>query len=1223
MKKDDFIILLLKYWRNCLADADRTDFNPRDFDNSEGAVGTPLSDVANGRISAVKAESLIAFHKDRKSSDGKKNRKRNNGNKRSHVKDDDAEITEVKVLVCPVVAAPIPEHGKQVVGKDRLITPVWIPAALHIDGRLAPVPDDPPWIPRNLLEPMETNNQTLGDLEASDKFLGANSFPPRADDPSSRLGWGDVWRYANEMLKAVAGQTLGNFSLDGFTAWRQSFILLDIPRGSAKDVVKFYDQLQHDLDRGRIALPALLKRYGSLNDNELAGLLSPDKEIRKSAEHLGQMNHKFGLSKSQREALHHALAMEDGEILAVNGPPGTGKTTLIQSIVASLWVEAALRGGDPPIIVATSTNNQAVTNVIESFGKVEEDDRLLSGRWIPDIKSYGLYCPAKSKQEDAREFQISKWDEMGFCLSKSAEDGSANGDQTNIETKDFVASAEKHFLDRYSKYAGQMVPDVKSAVEYLHKKLAEVAGEIKNGPELLLRLKSLNDKISSDYGPDGGIEAFISKLGQDIERCHDRAQLLEGVRQGWRKFNSGGPGWVILLNFIPWLMKIFPGAKQQLADHNESYFSEKGVKVEADLADAGSIRDFFNRGINEVREEQHRFSAAIKLAGRDKSDRDLADRDWNGWLTRNNLHGEPSLSPAVLESLDTTLRYRAFKLATHFWEGRWLLEIKDYLERPPKYPQSEQEQKRRWRRYAKLAPCVVVTLYKLEPFFNAFGRAAGEDEPTRIPLYEFIDWLIIDEAGQVAPDVAGANFSLAKKALVVGDVMQLKPVRGITPGIDVANMKKKNHSVAVSKEDVKAIDAAGFSVSEGKVMAGGNVMKIAQRASRFKTLKAREGERGMFLAEHRRCAREIIEYCNELAYDGRLEPMRETESPLPLPRLGYAHINGEPEQKGNSRRNPVEARVIARWIEEHQELLKSPYGNIPIEKIVTVVTPFRLQAQLIKDELVNRKLGAIKVGTVHVLQGAECPVVLFSTVYGAGQPPSFMNAEPNMLNVAVSRAKDSFLVFGNIGVLHQSEEGKPAKLLSRYLLASDDNEITDIELPRREDVGGSSGVRHLNTLEDHRKALAESLRNARRGVWITSPYIRSHPIEADHLDKLITETVNRGISVTIYTDPSLNYDDERRQRFKPDYKKAVGMLKRSGAAVTVSWFDHSKTLIADDELVIEGSFNWFSARRDNHQRLERSFEYRGKGVGNLISRLIEQTESRPYVQRIVEEVSKW
>jgi len=68
------------------------------------------------------------------------------------------------------------------------------------------------------------------------------------------------------------------------------------------------------------------------------------------------------------------------------------------------------------------------------------------------------------------------------------------------------------------------------------------------------------------------------------------------------------------------------------------------------------------------------------------------------------------------------------------------------------------------------------------------------------------------------------------------------------------------------------------------------------------------------------------------------------------------------------------------------------------------------------------------------LQGAERPIILFSSVYGKNNIGGgyFFDRGVNMLNVAVSRAKENFIVFGCPEVF-QGSNGTPSSLLYKHI----------------------------------------------------------------------------------------------------------------------------------------------------------------------------------------------
>ena len=190
----------------------------------------------------------------------------------------------------------------------------------------------------------------------------------------------------------------------------------------------------------------------------------------------------------------------------------------------------------------------------------------------------------------------------------------------------------------------------------------------------------------------------------------------------------------------------------------------------------------------------------------------------------------------------------------------------------------------------------------------------------------------------------------------------------------------------------------------------------------------------MLLTEHRRCFDEIIEHCNKLAYDGLLEPMKGPAKGGLFPPLQFIPVKGQSKPSGTSRANLDEAEAIAEWLAINQHALELHY-KLPLKDVVAIVTPFTGQKFTLRNILRQNgiDMNGLTIGTVHALQGAERPVVLFSATYGTNHEGGFFyDAGPNMLNVAVSRAKDAFILFGSEEIFRRKGNA-PSMLLYNHI----------------------------------------------------------------------------------------------------------------------------------------------------------------------------------------------
>lgn len=246
------------------------------------------------------------------------------------------------------------------------------------------------------------------------------------------------------------------------------------------------------------------------------------------------------------------------------------------------------------------------------------------------------------------------------------------------------------------------------------------------------------------------------------------------------------------------------------------------------------------------------------------------------------------------------------------------------------------------------------------------------------------DYLIMDEASQV--DVASGALALncTENAVIVGDIKQL-------PNVVTDQVRTETDSILASYKIPSAYHYTTNSFLESVCQLFPNVPNT-------------------LLKEHYRCHPLIIGFCNKQFYNGELIPMRKVSCTDNALMLCMTSAGCHAHEKSNL----TQANVIT--IELVPRLICEGYKDIG------VIAPYRNQANLIDKQLAENsrvrklmtenKVDDVPAETVHKFQGRENDCIILSTV--DDEISDFVD-KPHLLNVAVSRAKDLFilLVSGN------------------------------------------------------------------------------------------------------------------------------------------------------------------------------------------------------------------
>jgi predicted RecB family nuclease len=238
-----------------------------------------------------------------------------------------------------------------------------------------------------------------------------------------------------------------------------------------------------------------------------------------------------------------------------------------------------------------------------------------------------------------------------------------------------------------------------------------------------------------------------------------------------------------------------------------------------------------------------------------------------------------------------------------------------------------------------------------------------------------LDFLFVDEAGQVSLANLAAMGLSARNIVLVGDQMQLaQPSQGVHPGDS-------------------GLSALDYLLDEAATIPPG---------------------RGIFLPTTYRMHEKVCRFISEILYEGRLRPEPENQKQELIlgeeahPALMKAGIRFVPvEHDGCAQKSDEEAEVIRKlYVSLLEQQFQDKTGKIrPVEAgNVLVVSPYNLQVKHLKSVLPS---GA-RVGTVDKFQGQEAEVVLISmttsSVEDLPRNIEFLYSK-NRLNVAISRAR--------------------------------------------------------------------------------------------------------------------------------------------------------------------------------------------------------------------------
>ncbi len=314
-----------------------------------------------------------------------------------------------------------------------------------------------------------------------------------------------------------------------------------------------------------------------------------------------------------------------------------------------------------------------------------------------------------------------------------------------------------------------------------------------------------------------------------------------------------------------------------------------------------------------------------------------------------------------------------------------------------------------WQLFFMIVPVVSTTFASIERLFSSLGPQS-------------IGNLLIDEAGQALPQAGVGALWRAKKALIIGDPQQIEPI---------FNLPKK--LVKYIADKTCSSQATGILWSP----VNHSVQTLADKQSQFGTYISKNLDYKTWISSplriHRRCLDPMFSISNKIAYENFMihMPNHSTSQAGSSSTIStWFHIEGSCSSK--------------HWVENQSkvcfELIKKHIISERKLPRLFIISPFRNIRTKLKEKLTKERLFSYfddlgvgaelpskreifywkknNVGTVHAFQGKEekTVIMLLGGDANSAGAVNWASSKPNILNVALTRAKNRFYVIGDINI---------------------------------------------------------------------------------------------------------------------------------------------------------------------------------------------------------------